>query len=90
MRAVAEYSGRSTDNDRNGVQCDRFRGDVLNLRGDWSGAQAWYAKAVKLAPDVPSGYYSWGVALAKYDEALQYAPKWQQLEQARAAAARQS
>ena len=116
------------------VDCDRFRGDVLDLRGDWAGAQAWYATAVKLAPDVPSGYYSWGLALArhgdlnaaaakleeanqkgphwadplkawgdvlerqgktaealaKYDEALKYAPKWQQLQQARAAAARQS
>jgi tetratricopeptide (TPR) repeat protein len=48
------------------VDCDRFRADVLDLRGDWPGAQAWYAKAVKLAPSIPSGYYSWGVALAKH------------------------
>jgi hypothetical protein len=41
------------------VDCYRFRGDVLDLRGDWSGAQEWYAKAVKLAPSIPSGYYSW-------------------------------
>lgn len=37
------------------VDCYRFRGDVLDLRGDWHGAQVWYAKAVKLGPDIPSG-----------------------------------
>jgi predicted Zn-dependent protease len=47
------------------VDCYRFRGDVQDLRGDWSGAQEWYAKAVKLAPSLPAGYYSWGVALTK-------------------------
>jgi tetratricopeptide (TPR) repeat protein len=47
------------------VDCYRFRGDVLDLRDDWVGAQEWYAKAVKLGPSIPSGYYSWGVALAK-------------------------
>jgi len=50
------------------VDCYRFRGDVLDLRGDWAGAQAWYAKAVKLAPDVPSGNYSWGLALARHGD----------------------
>jgi hypothetical protein len=50
------------------VDCYRFKGDVLDLRGDWSGAQEWYAKAVKLAPSIPSGYYSWGVALAKHGD----------------------
>jgi tetratricopeptide (TPR) repeat protein len=50
------------------VDCNRFRGDLLELRGDWAGAQAWYAKAVKLAPSIPSGYYSWGVALAKHGD----------------------
>jgi tetratricopeptide (TPR) repeat protein len=48
------------------VDCDRFRGDILDLQGDWPSAQAWYAKAVKLAPSIPSGYYSWGVALARH------------------------
>ena len=47
------------------VDCFRFQGDVLDLRGDWAGAQDWYAKTVKLAPSLPAGYYSWGVALAK-------------------------
>jgi tetratricopeptide (TPR) repeat protein len=48
------------------VDCARFRGDLLDLRGDWAGAQEWYAKAVQLAPSIPSGYYAWGVALAKH------------------------
>jgi tetratricopeptide (TPR) repeat protein len=50
------------------VDCYRFKGDVLDLRGDWLGAQAWYANAVKLGPSIPSGYYSWGVALAKHGD----------------------
>jgi tetratricopeptide (TPR) repeat protein len=50
------------------VDCYRFQGDLLDLRGDWAGAQAWYAKAVKLGPSIPSGYYSWGVALAKHGD----------------------
>jgi tetratricopeptide (TPR) repeat protein len=50
------------------VDCYRLRGDVLDLRGDWSGAQEWYTKAVKLGPSIPSGYYSWGVALAKHGD----------------------
>jgi tetratricopeptide (TPR) repeat protein len=50
------------------VDCYRFRGDVLDLRGDWTGAQAWYAKAVQLAPDIPSGNYSWGMALARHGD----------------------
>jgi tetratricopeptide (TPR) repeat protein len=48
------------------VDCDRFRADILELRGDWPSAQAWYATAVKLAPSIPAGYYSWGVALARH------------------------
>ncbi len=68
------------------VDCYRFRGDVLELRGDWTGAQAWYAKAVKLGPSIPSGYYSWGLALAKrgdlagavaqFKDANQKGPHW--------------
>jgi len=48
--------------------CYRFRGDVLDLRGDWVAAQEWHTKAVKLAPSMPSGYYSWGMALAKHGD----------------------
>ena len=68
------------------VDCYRFRGDVLDLRGDWQGAQAWYARAVKLGPSIPSGYYSWGLALArhgdleaaaaKFKEANLHGPHW--------------
>jgi hypothetical protein len=50
------------------VDCYRFRGDLLDLRGDWADAQEWYAKAVKLGPSVPSGYYSWGLALAQHGD----------------------
>jgi tetratricopeptide (TPR) repeat protein len=68
------------------VDCYRFRGDVLDLRGDWQGAQVWYAKAVQLGPSIPSGYYSWGLALArhgdldgaagKFKQANLYGPHW--------------
>jgi tetratricopeptide (TPR) repeat protein len=50
------------------VDCYRFKGDVLDLRGDWEGAKEWYAKAVKLGPSIPPGYYSWGMALAKHGD----------------------
>jgi len=68
------------------VDCYRFRGDLVELRGDWPRAQEWYAKAVKLGPSIPSGYYSWGVALAKhgdfdaaaakFNDANQKGPHW--------------
>jgi tetratricopeptide (TPR) repeat protein len=63
------------------VDCYRFKGDVLELRGDWSGAQEWYAKAVKLGPSVPSGYYSWGLALAKHGDLAGAAEKFRQANQ---------
>ncbi len=50
------------------VDCQRFRGDILDHRGDWAGAQQAYAAAVALAPDLPAGYYSWGVALARHGD----------------------
>jgi tetratricopeptide (TPR) repeat protein len=50
------------------VDCYRFRGDILDARGDWAGAQQAYAQAVALAPDLPAAYYSWGVALARHGD----------------------
>lgn len=50
------------------VDCYRFRGDILDHRGDWPGAQKAYADSVALAPDLPAGYYSWGVALARHGD----------------------
>jgi tetratricopeptide (TPR) repeat protein len=50
------------------VDCYRFRGDILDRRGDWAGAQKAYADGVRLAPDLPAVYYSWGVALAKHGD----------------------
>ncbi len=50
------------------VDCQRVRGDILDHRGDWAGAQQAYAAAVALAPDLPAGYYSWGVALARHGD----------------------
>jgi tetratricopeptide (TPR) repeat protein len=114
------------------VDCYRYKADVLEIRGNWVGAQEWYTKAVKLAPSLPAGYYSWGLALAKhgdlpaaleqlrlanlkgptwadplkawgdvlakdghtkeglakYDEALKYAPNWKELKESRAALAK--
>jgi tetratricopeptide (TPR) repeat protein len=50
------------------VDCTRFRGDILDHRGDWAGAQKAYAEAVAIAPDLPAGYYSWGAALARHGD----------------------
>ena len=50
------------------VDCYRFRGDILDHRGDWAGAQRAYRAAVRLAPDLPTAYYSWGLALARHGD----------------------
>jgi tetratricopeptide (TPR) repeat protein len=50
------------------VDCYRFRADILDARGDWSGAQVAYARAVGLAPDLPAAYFSWGLALARHGD----------------------
>jgi tetratricopeptide (TPR) repeat protein len=59
------------------VDCNRFHGDVLDLRGNWPEAQRWYAKAIKLGPSIPTGYYSWGMALMRHGDlagaAIQFA-----------------
>jgi hypothetical protein len=50
------------------VDCYRFHADILDGRGDWSGAQKAYAEAVALAPDLPAAYHSWGVALSHHGD----------------------
>ncbi len=50
------------------VDCYRFHGDILDHRGDWAGAQKAYAASVAIAPDLPAGDYSWGVALARHGD----------------------
>jgi tetratricopeptide (TPR) repeat protein len=59
--AVLASSGRFVD-------CYRFRGDILDHRGQWLAAQSAYSQAVAIAPDLPGGYYSWGVALARHGD----------------------
>ena len=59
--AVLKAAGRFVD-------CYRFEGDILDHRGDWAGAQGAYAQAVAIAPDLPAGYYSWGLALARHGD----------------------
>ena len=63
------------------VDCYRFRGDVLELRGDWAAVQEWYVKSVRLGPSIPSGYYPWGVALAKHGELNGAAAKFKDANQ---------
>ena len=50
------------------VDCYRFRGDILDHRGDWPGARKAYAAAFALAPALPAGHYSFGLALARHGE----------------------
>ena len=50
------------------VQCHAIRGDILDLRGDWQGAEGEYRSAIALAPDLSGGYYHWGVALARHGD----------------------
>jgi tetratricopeptide (TPR) repeat protein len=50
------------------VDCYRFRADILERRGEWAAALTAYTQAVALAPDLPAGYYSWGVALLRHGD----------------------
>ncbi len=50
------------------VDCARFRGDILDARGDWAGARRAYASAVALAPDLPAAELSWGEALLRHGD----------------------
>ena len=74
-----------------------FRGISEMNRGDDKGAEADLATASAKAPHFADPLKAWGDlkaregrwkdALAKYDEALKYAPAWSELRQARAAMA---
>jgi tetratricopeptide (TPR) repeat protein len=73
------------------------RGQFELNHGDLKGAEADFSTASAKAPrfgdplkawgDVLTREGQWKLALAKYDEALKYAPAWTQLHQARDAAA---
>lgn len=68
------------------LECYRVRADLLDAQGKWDEAQIAYAAAVALAPDLPAGYYAWGLALARHGdsagaetklkEANQRGPHW--------------
>ncbi len=72
--------------ERRYVDCLRFRADITDGRGDWAGAQRMYAESVAIAPDLPAGRYSWGLALvrhgdlegaaAKFRDANEKGPHW--------------
>lgn len=66
------------------------RGDLAAASADLAAASArspHWADPLKGSGDVLARQGRWKEALAKYDEALRYAPAWTQLHQARAAAA---
>jgi len=53
--------------------CVRARGNVDGLEKNWSGAAAWFANAVKLAPSIPFAYADWGqmlMAKGEFDAAI--------------------
>jgi tetratricopeptide (TPR) repeat protein len=68
------------------VECYRFKGDILDGRGRWPDARNAYAEAIAAAPDLPAGYYSLGLALARHGDlagaldnlkaAIQRGPHW--------------
>ena len=60
------------------VDCYRFHADILDGRGDWTGARKAYAAAVNLAPDLPAAYCSWGLALARHGDLPGAAEKFKQ------------
>jgi tetratricopeptide (TPR) repeat protein len=66
-------------------------GDLKAAEADLSTASAkapHYADPLKAWGDLLAREGQWKAALAKYDEALKYAPAWVELHQARDAAAR--
>ena len=75
-------------------------GSALLMKGDLDGAIGKFRQANAIGPHFADPLKGWGDtlarqgrwsdALAKYDEALKYAPAWPELHQARDAAARRS
>jgi tetratricopeptide (TPR) repeat protein len=47
------------------VACYAFQADALEAAGDRAGADAGYARAVRLAPSLPFAYQRWGLALER-------------------------
>ncbi len=50
------------------MDCYRFKGDLLDHRGDWPGAQRAYAPPPWRSRRIlqPGPHYSWGLALARH------------------------
>jgi tetratricopeptide (TPR) repeat protein len=49
--------------------CAYLKADLLDGRGDRTAAQAAYAAAVAMAPDLPGPWYAWGLSLARHGDA---------------------
>jgi tetratricopeptide (TPR) repeat protein len=76
--------------------CVRVRAQISRIKRDWPAAERWFAEAARQGPSLPFAFSEWGDmrlakgdvegAIARYDEALEYAPKWKALAKAREAA----
>jgi tetratricopeptide (TPR) repeat protein len=67
-RPEADAALAAAEGNRQFVDCERFRADIIDGRGNWPEAQRAYARAAALAPDLPGAYYSWGVALMRHND----------------------
>ena len=43
--------------------CIRIRGKIAASQRDWTGAERWFAEAVRQAPSIPFAYADWGAML---------------------------
>jgi len=69
------------------------RGDLVAAASHFAAAHAHaphFADPLKAGADVLARQGKWAAAVARYDKALDYAPHWEALKQARAAAARRA
>ncbi|HEY2032210.1 MAG TPA: hypothetical protein VGH02_00845 [Rhizomicrobium sp.] len=49
--------------------CVRTRGQIASLQKNWTGAEYWFADAVRQAPSIPFAYADWGqMLMAKGDD----------------------